>query len=134
MAPARWLDVSLRFRINDDNLSIRRNSLSASAGPEWLRGNLSYINLSHQPTSGVPSTVEQLNLSAAYRFQEFWRLTAHHQRALSSPDGSLASGVGLTYEDECITLTLQAIRSFTHLLDIEDSTSISVMVHLRNLG
>ncbi len=134
VAPARWLDVSLRFRVNNDNLSIQRNSLSASAGPEWLRGNLSYINLSHQPTSGVPSTVEQLNFSTAYRFQKFWRLTAHHQRALSSPGGSLASGVGLAYEDECITLTLQAHRSFTHQLDVPNSTSISVMVRLRNLG
>lgn len=134
VAPAPWLDVSLRFRVNDDNLSIQRTSLSASGGPEWLRGNLSYINLSHQPTSGVPSTVEQLNLSAAYRFREFWRLTTHHQRDLGAPGGSLASGIGLTYEDECISLTLQANRSFTRQLDVEDSTSISVLVRLRNLG
>ena len=115
------------------NVSIM-SSLTASAGPDWLRGQLSYINLSHEPTPGVPSTVEQLNLAATYRFAEYWRFSAHHLRDLGTPGGSLATGFGLAYEDECVILTVQANRNFTHQLDVEDSTSISLMVRLRNLG
>lgn len=134
VAPGPLLDLGLRFRLDKGNLAPRRLSLSVGGGPQWLRGQLSYINLSDEPTAGVPSTVEQLNLSGVYRFAERWSLSARHQRDLGKPGGSLLTGIGLTYADECITISIQADRNFTRELDVEDTTNVSVMVRLRNLG
>jgi LPS-assembly protein len=134
VAPDPLLNLGLRFRLDRGNLTPRRVELSVGGGPQWLRGQLSYINLSDEPTAGVPSTVEQLNVNGVYRFAENWSLSAHHQRDLGEPGGSLLTGIGLTYANECVTVSVQANRNFTRELDVEESTNVSVTVRLRNLG
>ena len=73
-------------------------------------------------------------LGASYRFAEHWRLSAQHQRDLGEDGGSLLSGFGIGYEDECLTLDFTVNRNFTRDRDIEDTTNFSVQVRLRNLG
>jgi LPS-assembly protein len=103
-------------------------------GPSWLRGNISYNSLSDEPTTGTPGSAEQVNISGFYRFRDYWRATGYHQHDLSEPGGSLLSGFGLSYEDECIMLFLGVQKNFTSDRDIEDSTDVIFRVKLRNLG
>ena len=134
VAPGDLINLNLRFRMDRDNLAARRVSVGASGGPQWLRLSGSYVTLSDQPTSGVPSSVEQMTVSAGYRFAEHWRLSATHQRDLAADGGSLLTGFGLSYVDECVDLSVRATRHFTRELDIEDDTSVTVTLRLRNLG
>lgn len=134
VSPKPYFDLGMRFRLDRSNFAIRRSSLSASAGPEWLRGSLTYNSLSDEPTTGVPSSEEQLFLAANYRFAENWRLSAQHQRDLGETGGSLLSGFGIGYEDECVTVDFSVNRNFTRDRDIEDTTNFSFQIRLRNLG
>jgi len=134
VSPRPYIDLGVRFRLDQSNFAIRRSSLSASAGPEWLRGSLAYNSLSDEPTTGVPSSEEQLLLAASYRFADNWRLSAQHQRDLGEEGGSLLSGIGIGYIDECVTLDFSVNRNFTRDRDIEDTTNFSFQIRLRNLG
>lgn len=132
--PTPYFDLGVRFRLDRSNFGVKRASLSTGAGPDWLRGSLSYTSLSDEPTAAVPRSVEQLYIAGVYKFADYWQASGYHQRDLGEPGGSLLSGFGLGYEDECILLTIGIQRNFTRDRDIEDSTNFSVQVRLRNLG
>lgn len=134
IAPRPYIDFGMRFRLDQSNFAVRRSSLSATAGPDWLRGSVAYNSLSDEPTTGAPSSEEQLFLGATYSFSEFWRVSAQHQRDLGDGGGSLLSGIGIGYEDECLKLDFTVNRNFTRDRDIEDTTNFSVQIRLRNLG
>ena len=134
VAPSSYFNLGLRFRLDHSNFAVRRLSMSTGAGPDWLRGSVSYTSLSDTPTAGVPSTVEQIYLAGVYKFADYWKVSGYHQRDLGEPGGSLLTGFGVSYEDECILFTVGAQRNFTSDRDIEDSTNFSVQVRLRNLG
>lgn len=134
VAPADYLDFSYRFRLDKDNFTARRSQVSVSAGTRRLRGWLDYTNLSDEPTTGSPTTVEQINLFANLRITDNWSVNARHQRDLSANGGSLFTGFGVTYENECIQIVTRLDRNFTQDFDIEASTTFTFQVRLRNLG
>ena len=134
VAPSDFVNLNLRFRLDRENLAARRASVSATAGPEWLRLSMSYVTLSDTPTTGVPSSVEQISAAASYRFLDNWRLFASHVHDLAVGGGSLVTAGGLAYGDECIDVSVRASRHFTRELDIEPDTTFTFTVRLRNLG
>ena len=132
--PAGWLDLTARFRLDRDRLSIRRGSLTASAGPSWLRGRVHYIGLSNAGrTAGEPSSVRQIDASAALRPARFWEFGMHHAHDLSEEGGPLRSGLRLQYGDECLTAALEVNRRFTRQRDVADTTEFLFRIKLRNL-
>ena len=134
VSPAPFLDLGYRFRLDKKNFAVRRGQLLMSVGPSWLRGTVNYITLSDEPTTGVPSSVEQVHLVARLRVDENWSFVARHQRDLTAEGGSLFTGFGLNYEDECVFLTARFDRNFTQNRDIEASTNFTIRVRLRHLG
>ena len=134
VSPAPFLDLGYRFRFDKTNFAARRSQLLMSAGPSWLRGTVNYIKLSDEPTTGVPSSAEQIHLVARLRLDENWTFVARHQRDLTAEGGSLFTGFGLNYEDECVFLTARFDRNFTRNRDIEASTNFTIRVRLKNLG
>lgn len=132
--PARYLDLMTRFRLDRRQLSIRRSTLAVAAGPEWLRGRLSYVNLSSaESTAGVAASASQIDVSAVYRIDERWQLGALHRHDLSHDGGALFSGASLLYEDECVTVGVEIRRNFTSRPDVEASTDLRFRIRLRNL-
>lgn len=134
VAPSEYLDLSYRFRLDQDNLAVRRASLAMVAGPEWLQGRVDYTKLSDEPTKGIPNSVEQLNVSGRLELFENWSLLAFHQRDLTAEGGSLLTGANLTYQDDCVLVRLGVSRNFTQNADIEPSTNFTIDVQLLHLG
>ena len=61
-------------------------------------------------------------------------LSAEHRRDLTADGGTLKTGFGIRYLDECFDLLAGYERSFTRDRDIEPSTSFILRVRLRHLG
>ena len=132
--PADWLDLTARFRLDRDRLSVRRGSLSASAGPSWLRGGFNYIGLSNAGrTVGEPSSVRHVDAWTAVRPARYWEIGVGHQRDLAEKGGALNWRGTVGYRDECLTASVDISRRFTRQRDVPDSTDILFRIKLRNL-
>ena len=134
VSPSDYLNLSHRFRLDRENFATRRSSLGVVAGPRWVTGSLAYTKLSDGPTIGIPTSLEQVNLSVNLRARENWYLDLSHQRDLTENGGSLGSGLGLTYRDECVGIRASLNRYFTQDADVEPTTNFIVRITLRNLG
>ncbi len=134
--PVSLLDLTTRFRLDRDTFSVRRGSLTLAAGPEWLRGELSYITLSSAaPTASVPEPVEQIEALTRYRVTDQWLVGLRSQHDLSDTGGGpIYFGGGVFYEDECLRAGIELRRNFTRRDDIEDFTGISFQVQLRGFN
>ena len=132
--PTNYLNLSHRFRLDRTNFATRRSSVGASAGPQRLNGSLTYTKLSDGPTIGVPTSLEQVNLGMNFRAREHWHLYLTHQRDLTEDGGTLLSGLGLIYKDECVLIRTYLNRYFTQVANLKATTSFVIRVTLRNLG
>ena len=135
ISPARFVDLSYRFRLDHDDLSPRRSEVDLAGGPDWLRVNLGYLSLDDAPDNLDDSVGarEELKLSARIRYGENWSFTANTRRNLTT-DNTVNYGFGINYTDECLTFSTRFVRSFTQDRDVEPTTSIQFVVTLRSLG
>ncbi len=132
--PANYLDLTTRFRLDREEFALRRLSLNLDAGPKWLRSRLSYIGLSNAaPSAERSGDIEQLKGSAAWRFGDYWELNAHHAHDVSDDDTPLSTGAGLRYEDECLLAEIGLTRNYTRQRDVDDTTTITFQIRLRNI-
>ena len=132
--PADWLGLTARFRLDRDRLSVRRGSVSASAGPSWLRGGVNYIGLSNAGrTAGEPSSVRHVDAWTTVRPARYWELGVGHRRDLAEKGGPLDWRASVRYSDECLTASVDVSRRFTRQRDVPDSTNIMFRIKLRNL-
>jgi LPS-assembly protein len=135
--PWDFLDVSYRFRLDRDDLSPRRNEVTAQVGPEFLRVGLNYAFLdAEQSRADEPTFMdrEEINLNARLKLTDNWQITANSRRDLTEDGGTLKTGLGLRYENECVIFTVQATRNFTRDRDIEPETNVLFRVQLKHLG
>lgn len=131
--PDPFIEATTRFRIDRNEFTMRRGSLTVSAGPPWLRGSVSYTTLSpRRPTSAAPSDAKQADVSAALRLGRFWSVGARHSHDLVGEAGALSSGIGLSYRDECLFASLDLNRRYSGQRDIEDTTEVYFQIKLRN--
>ena len=134
VSPSDYLNLTHRFRLDRENFATRRSSLGVVVGPRWVNGSLTYTKLSDGPTIGIPTSLEQVNLGMNLRARENWNFDLTHQRDLTESGGSLGSGLGLTYRDECVRVRASLNRYFTQDADVEATTNFIVRITLRNLG
>lgn len=131
--PDPFIEAATRFRIDRNEFTVRRGSLTVAAGPPWLRGSVTYTTLSpRRPTSAAPSDAKQADVSAALRLGRFWSVLARHSHDLAGEAGALSSGLGLSYRDECLFASLDLNRRYSGQRDIEDTTEVYFQIKLRN--
>ncbi len=134
IAPAKYLDLSHQFRLDRNNLATRRSSFGASMGTRKASLSATYTKLSDGPTTGVPTSLEQINVGLGTRPWKNWRLNLSHERDLTENGGSLLSGLALIYENECVVVNSSLNRYFTQDADLEPTTNFIVRITLVNLG
>ena len=89
-----------------------------------------YIWLERDPAENRASTVSEWAFDLSYRLSRHWTGSADWRYDVASND-SIRAGVGLTYTNECVDISLSASRRFTSSFFLEPSTDISLTVGLR---
>ena len=134
--PASWLDLGFRFRLDKDSYRFKRSSLETSAGPDWLKVDLDYVNLSQGPSesnaTGFESR-EEILVGGRVRLNDRLELGARTRQDLSR-GATVANQVGLIYTHPCLVLTVGAERSYTGTADVKDDTTVLVRLAFKNLG
>ncbi|MEQ9258280.1 MAG: LPS-assembly protein LptD, partial [Roseovarius sp.] len=89
-----------------------------------------YIWLDADPSENRAGTVSEWAFNGSYRLTRHWTGTADWRYDVAS-DESVRAGLGLTYTNECVDISLSASRRFTSSTVLSPSTNISLTVGLR---
>ncbi|GAB4283545.1 MAG: LPS assembly protein LptD [Roseovarius sp.] len=110
------------------------DTTKAEARAGWYgdKGSLgaTYIWLQSDPAENRPFTNSEWTFDATYRLAQHWTGSANWRYDVVA-DNSVTAGVGLTYLNECVEISLSAARRFTSSLLLAPATSISLTVGLR---
>jgi len=141
VAPAPWLDLTGRTRIDNRNGNIRFADAIGSAGVPLLRVSGGYIYSAVNPyflydTPTIPASYFQhrneATVSASTAFDKY-RASAYVRRDLNLAKYSSA-GVRATYEDECFIFDVSYNKRYTPLNGDNGATSVLFQITFKTVG
>jgi LPS-assembly protein len=144
VSPTPDLDFIYRVRLDHADLALRRQDVTVAMGPPNLRLALTYIEVAAIPD--VPDLQRSKQVAAVLNagLTRYWsmQLTGVRDFAGVPPAGTtvvgttetLASGIQLTYRDECITFITSLTQSGIRNGDVLPGTSLLFTVAFKNLG
>ncbi|PLK27781.1 LPS-assembly protein LptD [Novosphingobium sp. TH158] len=134
-----------RFRLDKDDLAIRRNEFDATIGSQKTYFEVGYLRLNRDITSVEDlQDREELRFSARAKVGRHWsvfgsgviNMTNQNEDPLNTSDGwqPLRTRLGVAYEDDCLELALTWRRDFVATGDAVRGNTFQIYFALRNLG
>jgi LPS-assembly protein len=123
----RFIDLSHRYRLDKDNLAVRRNEIDLTLGTTQTYAQIGYLRLNRNidPTIEDLRDKEELRVAARILFHRYWSvfgatvidLTDKSEDPLSLADGwePVRSRLGIQYEDDCLTLGVTWRRDYERI-------------------
>lgn len=148
-ATVRYRDfVSLthRFRLDKDNLAVRRSEVDATVGSRKTYATVGYLRLNRNAISGLEDLQdrEEVRLGARVQFARFWSvfgstvvdLTDAREDPISVADGfePVRHRLGIAYEDDCLTLGFTWRRDYQTTGDARAGNGFQLRLAFRNIG
>jgi LPS-assembly protein len=141
-----FISFTHRFRLDKDNLSVRRNEIDATIGSRKTYATVGYLRLNRDANLNLEDLQdrEELRLGGRVQFARFWSvfgstvidLTDTKEDPLSVADGyePVRHRLGIAYEDDCLTLGLTWRRDYQVLGDARKGNSFQLRLAFRNIG
>ena len=142
----RWVNLTHRFRIDKDNLAIRRNEIDATIGGRQTYATIGYLRLDRDIDPAIEDLRdrEEVRIGGRVRFARYWSvfgsaivdLTGRREDPFSQSDGfePIRHRLGVSYDDECIELGLTWRRDYETTGDARRGNTFLIRVALKNLG
>jgi LPS-assembly protein len=135
-----------RYRLDKDNLAIRRNEIDATVGTKRTYLLLGYLRLNRNidPTLEDLRDREEIRVGGRVGFARFWSifgsttidLTDKNEDPTSIADGfdPIRHRLGVQYEDDCLRLGLTWRRNYQDTGDARAGNSFLLTLVFKNLG
>lgn len=135
-----------RFRLDKDNLAIRRNEIDATIGSRGTYVQAGYLKLNRNigPTVEDLADREEIRLAGRVRVARYWSvfgstivdLTNTNEDPTSLSDGfdPIRHRLGVSYDDDCLSLSLTWRRDYQPVGDSQRGNSFLFRLAFRNLG
>lgn len=135
-----------RFRIDKDNLAVRRNEIDATVGGRQTYATIGYLRLDRDIDPSIEDLRdrEELRFGGRVRFLGYWSifgsavvdLTNSQEDPFSQSDGfdPVRHRLGILYDDDCIELGLTWRRDYETTGDARRGNTFLIRVALKNLG
>jgi LPS-assembly protein len=142
----RRLNIVHRFRIDKDNLAVRRNEIDATIGGRRTYATIGYLRLNRNIDPAIEDLRdrEEIRVGGRVQFARYWSifgsaivdLTSRREDPLSLADGfdPIRHRIGILYDDDCIELGLTWRRDYETTGDARRGNTFLIRVALRNLG
>lgn len=146
----RWRDVvklTHRFRLDKDNLAVRRNEFDLAVGTRRTYVEAGYLRLNRNVGATIEDLRdrEELRLAARVGFASYWSvfgsgvfdLTGQSEDPTSlTADGyqPLRTRLGAAYEDDCLEIGLTWRRDYVATGDARKGNTYQFYFALKNLG
>lgn len=141
-----FVAVTHRFRLDKDNLAVRRNEIEATVGSRKTYVELGYIRLNRNIATGVEDLrdVEEIRVGARVAFARYWSLfgsTNIDLTGASDEPTTTLSGfepvrhrIGIAYEDDCLEMGVTWRRDYQTVGDATRGNSFQLRLVFKNLG
>jgi LPS-assembly protein len=142
----RFIDFTHRYRVDKQNLAIRRNEIDLTIGGEQTYAQIGYLRLNRNIDETVEDLRDKEELRAAARIKlaRNWSvfgatvldLTGLDEDPLSVSDGyePVRHRLSIDYEDECIALGLAWRRDYERVGGFREGSTFSFHVSLKGIN
>lgn len=145
----RYRDVvkfTHRFRLDKDNLAVRRNEIDATFGNDRNYVELGYLRLNRDIDLNFEDLQdrEEVRMAGRVAFARYWsvfgsavvNLTNRAEDPTLNSDGfaPLRTRLGVAYADDCLEMSFTWRRDYVALADARRGNSFRVNFSLRNVG
>ena len=141
-----FVDITHRYRLDKDNLQIRRNEVDLTLGSRRTYVMAGYLRLNRNidPTYEDLRDREEIRLGARLQFARYWSvfgstvvdLTGRGEDPLSISDGfsPVRHRLGLLYDDDCLELGVTWRRDYESTGDARQGNTFLLRLAFKNLG
>jgi LPS-assembly protein len=135
-----FLDFLYRFRLDHDDLAMRRQEASVSVGQSNLRVNLSYISIAPipglvAPGSGIAVSGDQVSAGLTAALTRYWSVALVDTRNVAGGGGAtIASGATVTYRDDCFAVIGALTQSGISIGEVHPGVSLLITFVFKDLG
>ena len=141
-----FLKFTHRFRLDKDNLAVRRNEVDATVGTDRTYVELGYLQLNRDIDFTLEDLQdrEEIRVAGRVAFARYWsvfgsavvNLTDRNEDPLLQADGfePLRTRLGIAYADDCLEFGFTWRRDYIQLADAQSGNSFRIYFNLRNLG
>ncbi|GAA6199044.1 LPS assembly protein LptD [Aquicoccus sp. SU-CL01552] len=113
----------------DDSLHFNKAELRGSWSGKRTRISGSYLWLGIDPAEDRDADVSEFWFDGSYRVTANWTASANLRYDIAD-DSASSAGVGLVYQNECVTVDLSIDRSYTSSTSVEPSTDFGFTIAL----
>ena len=141
-----FIKLTHRFRLDKDNLAVRRNEFDATVGTRKTYAEIGYIRLDRDIPPGFEDLQdrEELRLATRVAFARYWsvfgagvfNLTDREEDPTFTSDGfePLRTRLGVAYQDDCLEMGVTWRRDYVTAGDAQRGDTFQLYFSLRNLG
>lgn len=141
-----FVSLTHRFRLDKDNLAVRRNEVDATVGSRRTYVMASYLRLNRNVTQQLEDLAdrEEVRLGARIAFARYWSvfgstvidLTGQREDPTATTDGfePVRHRVGIAYQDPCLEIGLTWRRDYRSTGDARTNNTFQLQLAFRNLG
>lgn len=139
--------VTHRFRLDKDNLAIRRNEFDAAVGTQGTYIEAGYLQLNRDIGGGIEDLKdrEELRLAGRISVARNWSLFGsgvfdltgkNEDPEIKNADGfqPIRTRLGIAYEDDCLEIDLTWRRDYVATGDAEKGNTFQIHIAVKNLG
>ncbi len=132
-----YVDYVHRFRLDKRSLQLRRNELILSAGPDWMKMSVRYLDLDLDDDALLIGTElenrREIGTGVNINVDDKWALQGSWVKDILN-DKTISYDAGIVYQDDCLEFGLSYERRFTSDRDIAPSSTVHFRIVLKNLG
>jgi LPS-assembly protein len=123
-----------RFRIDKDNGRFKRNEAGLNLNLDPIQMGAGYSFIAGDP--GVSTDRQELSSNAVVKLSDSYSITTHATRNLDNDtdEGWVNTGIGLVFNNKCLTTSFEVNKEFTRDRDIQPSTEFIIKISLKNFG
>ena len=141
-----FISLTHRFRLDKQNLAVRRNEVDATVGSRATYFRVSYLRLNRNVTANLEDLrdLEEVRLGGRVAFGPHWSvfgsttvdLTGISDDPVTTLDGytPVRHRLGIAYQNDCVDLGLTWQREYQTFGDARRGSSFLVRLAFRNLG
>lgn len=142
-----FVKLTHRFRLDKDNLAVRRNEFDAAIGTSRTYAEVGYLRLNRNISATIEDLRdrEEVRFAGRVGFARYWSVfgsgvidltSTNEDPTLIGADGfqAVRTRLGVAYQDDCIQLDFTWRRDYVATGDARMGNTFEVHFALRNLG
>jgi LPS-assembly protein len=142
----RLIDITHRYRIDKNELAVRRNEVDLTIGTSQTYAQIGYLKLNRDIDPSIEDLrdKEEIRVAARILFRRYWSLfgatvidlTDKSEDPLSLADGwePVRNRLGIEYEDECLQLGVTWRRDYERIGAFRRGSTFAIHLALKGLG